>query len=132
MTVIVTDAGFAADDFTGAFVPLAEAGAGVSALELGPADHAEALAGRLEGVGAIRVLFPAFNDGRGFTIARRLRFRRGRDRRRSRRPPAAGPVAIPRRLGQSLLPGTAARVTAGLTQPPGKAIYRLFLIRPPQ
>ncbi len=73
MTVIVTDAGFAADDFTGAFVPLAEAGAGVSALELGPADHAEALAGRLEGVGAIRVLFPAFNDGRGFTIARRLR-----------------------------------------------------------
>lgn len=73
MSVIVTDDGFRADDWTGGFAPLAGAGPEARAVELGPADRAEALEGRLDGIAAIRILFPAFNDGRGFTLARRLR-----------------------------------------------------------
>ncbi|MGR3755660.1 MAG: DUF934 domain-containing protein [Tranquillimonas sp.] len=72
--VIVTDAGFGPDDWNGGFVPLAdwtpEGGAG---LDLLPADDPAALRPCLEDVPAIRVAFPAFSDGRGFTIARRLR-----------------------------------------------------------
>lgn len=77
MTVIVTDAGFAADDWTHPFVPLAglppvDAG-GVVAVALLPADDPEGLRDRIGRIDAIRVAFPAFNDGRGFTLARRLR-----------------------------------------------------------
>ncbi|MGX9854794.1 DUF934 domain-containing protein [Limimaricola variabilis] len=73
MTVIVTDKGFAPDDFTGGFVPLAEASATDTAIEIAPADDPRALVGRLGEIAAIRVLFPAFSDGRGFTHARDLR-----------------------------------------------------------
>lgn len=75
MNVIVTDAGFGPDAWTGGFAgPGARAvnddGAG---LDLGPGDDPALLAGRLEKVRMIRVAFPAFSDGRGFTIARALR-----------------------------------------------------------
>lgn len=73
MTVIVTDIGFGPDDWAGAFVPLAEAGAGAAVLDLPPDTDPGALAGRLDGVRMIRVQFPVFADGRGFTIARQLR-----------------------------------------------------------
>ena len=75
MSVIVTDAGFATDDFTGNFAPLNEDGTlpDTSAIDINPADDVAALAGQLEGVTMIRVAFPAFSDGRGFTHARSLR-----------------------------------------------------------
>ncbi|SDE94655.1 DUF934 domain-containing protein [Limimaricola pyoseonensis] len=73
MTVIVTDKGFAPDDFTGGFVPLAELGEADTAVEIAPADDPRELVGRLGEIAAIRVLFPAFSDGRGFTHARDLR-----------------------------------------------------------
>ena len=77
MTVIVTDTGFAADDWTAAITPLAalpanDAG-GVMAVDLGPADDPAALADRIARIDLIRVAFKAFNDGRGFTLARQLR-----------------------------------------------------------
>jgi uncharacterized protein (DUF934 family) len=75
MAIIVTDNGFATDDFAGPVRPLAaidaiQAGDGV---EIGPADDPRALVGVLGQVGLIRVRFPAFNDGRGFSHARDLR-----------------------------------------------------------
>lgn len=79
MTILVTDAGFAPTpaDSAGnpAIVPLADLDAhpGARAVDLGPADAATALAGRLDRLDLIRIAFPAFNDGRGFTIARDLR-----------------------------------------------------------
>jgi len=73
MTVIVTDEGFAADDWTGDFVPLHEAGPGTTALDLAPDTDLAELAGRLGGVEMIRVAFESFADGRGLTIARQLR-----------------------------------------------------------
>jgi uncharacterized protein (DUF934 family) len=75
VSVIVTDEGFRAEDFPGAIRPLAEIaevreGDGV---EIGPADDPRALVGVLGQLALVRVRFPAFNDGRGFSHARDLR-----------------------------------------------------------
>ncbi len=71
MSVIVTDAGFApAPDRE--IVPLADL-TGQTAVDLANTDDPAALAGHLDRLALIRVAFPAFNDGRAFTIARRLR-----------------------------------------------------------
>ena len=72
MTVLVTDAGFApvpAADF----VTLDQIAAHKGAVDLAHTDDPEALAPYLAGLTLIRVAFPAFSDGRAFTIARRLR-----------------------------------------------------------
>ena len=75
MAIIVTDTGFQQDDFTGTIRPLAEIDAiqEGDGIEIGPADDPRALVGVLGQVGLIRVRFPAFNDGRGFSHARDLR-----------------------------------------------------------
>lgn len=76
MNVIVTDAGFGPDNWAGEFATpdgLAANHAVPIALDLGPDAAPETLAGRLDNVDMIRVAFPSFADGRGFTIARRLR-----------------------------------------------------------
>ncbi len=77
MSVIVTDAGFTADDWAQGFVTLTELAEGVRSLrvglELASDVPAEAVVPHLAGVGLVRVRFAAFNDGRGFTLARRLR-----------------------------------------------------------
>lgn len=74
-TVIVTDQGFAADDWTGGFVALGELPEGEveRAVDLGPGDRPEELQGRLDRIEMIRVTAPVFSDGRIFTIARALR-----------------------------------------------------------
>ncbi|WGH78117.1 DUF934 domain-containing protein [Jannaschia ovalis] len=71
---IVTDTGFRADDLDHGFTaPDALPANGPIAIDLGPdADLAPVLA-RLGDATAIRVAFPSFADGRGFTIARQLR-----------------------------------------------------------
>lgn len=63
-TVIVTDRGFGPDDWTGDAAEVAE---------LGPGDDPRALAGRLDALRLVRIAFPGFADGRGFTLARQLR-----------------------------------------------------------
>jgi len=70
MSVIVRDDGFHPEDWSGSFAPPAANGA-ASALELGPDADPAALS--LERVRIIRITFPKFADGRGFTLARRLR-----------------------------------------------------------
>ena len=70
MSVIVKDTGFTDDDWTGEFAdPDQEA----DALHLNPDTDPGALDGRLDRISMIRIAFPSFSDGRGFTIARQLR-----------------------------------------------------------
>ena len=99
MTVIVTDTGFAPEDWTSGFVPLAEAGPGARALDLAPTDDPAALSGRLDGVAIIRIAFPAFSDGRGFTLARRLRMMGYAGRLRAAGHVIADQYAMARRVG---------------------------------
>jgi len=62
VSVLVTDTGFSPAE------PLPQ-----GALELGPDTAPETLSEQVAGVDAIRIDFPTFADGRGFTLARRLR-----------------------------------------------------------
>ncbi|MCU0900790.1 MAG: DUF934 domain-containing protein [Cypionkella sp.] len=71
MSVIVTDAGFQPAPPRD-IAPLADL-TDQTAVDLAHTDDPEALVGRLDELTLIRVGFPAFNDGRAFTIARRLR-----------------------------------------------------------
>ena len=73
MTIIVTDTGFAQDTRAAGFTPLAEADAATTAIDIGPADSVEGLLAAHPALEAVRIAFPAFSDGRGFTHARRLR-----------------------------------------------------------
>jgi uncharacterized protein (DUF934 family) len=79
MSVIVTEAGFAADDWTEAFLPFDVFWSGQDLPEQGlsvefPNDREPAdLLPWLDRVELIRVAFPAYTDGRGFSIGRRLR-----------------------------------------------------------
>ncbi len=65
-TVIVTDRGFAPDDWTGARD-------GADMADIAPGDDPRALADRLDTLRLVRIAFPSFADGRGFTRARQLR-----------------------------------------------------------
>lgn len=71
MSVTVTDAGFgpATQADVSALVDLTDQ----TAVDLSNTDDPAALEGHLDRLTLIRVAFPAFNDGRAFTIARRLR-----------------------------------------------------------
>jgi uncharacterized protein (DUF934 family) len=71
MSVIVTDTGFAPATQR-EVVALADL-TDQTAVDLAQTDDPQALVGRLDQLSLIRVAFPAFNDGRAFTIARRLR-----------------------------------------------------------
>lgn len=72
MTTLVTDTGFApAKPET--FVSLADLATHTGALDLANTDDPAALKDQFGNIGLIRIAFPAFNDGRGFTLARRLR-----------------------------------------------------------
>jgi uncharacterized protein (DUF934 family) len=72
MSVIVTDAGFAPAPER-EIVALADLTSDHVAVDLANTDDPAALMGLLDQLTLIRVAFPAFNDGRAFTIARRLR-----------------------------------------------------------
>ena len=61
MSVIVTDLGFGPDDWTGPVT------------DLGPDTDPAMLPDAARGAGMIRIAFPSFADGRGLTLARRLR-----------------------------------------------------------
>ena len=71
MTVIVTDTGFTQEDFIGTFSALDQSD-NANAIELAndtcPTELDKALHAKL-----IRIAFPSFADGRGFTLAAQLR-----------------------------------------------------------
>ena len=97
MTVIVTDTGFGPDGFNGSFAALDVAGA--TALDLASDTDPGDLAGKLDGVEIIRVDFPSFADGRGFTIARQLRLMGYTGRLRAKGHVIADQYAMARRSG---------------------------------
>lgn len=98
-SVIVTDSGFATDDWTEGFVPELEAGEDVSAIDLASDAIPANLANRLPYLKAIRVDFPSFADGRGFTIARQLRLMGFEGRLRAKGHVIADQYAMARRSG---------------------------------
>lgn len=73
MTFIVTDTGFAPDDWTGRITPLADVTAEHSAVDLPVDADPEHLRALFPTLRMIRIPFASFADGRGFTLARRLR-----------------------------------------------------------
>ncbi len=77
MTVIVTDSGFATDDWTHPFITPDQLAANddvaVMAVDLKPDTDLAHLDGHLDRIDLIRIAFPSFADGRGFTLARMLR-----------------------------------------------------------
>ncbi len=102
MNTIVTDAGFAADEWTHSFVtPDTLGGGGAAAVAVDLASDADpaVLAGRLDGIDLIRVDFPSFADGRGFTLARRLRLMGFNGRLRAKGHVIADQYAMARRSG---------------------------------
>jgi len=100
MSVIVTDSGFASDDFKAGFVPLGEVAANDCdyGIDL-PSDTApDALAG-LANAPMIRIDFPSFADGRGFTLAAILRRAGFKGRLRAKGHVLADQYAMARRAG---------------------------------
>ena len=96
MTIIVTDTGFGPDTWTQDYIPLADAAANSVALDV-PSD-ADPEQIPLEAA-MIRVDFPSFADGRGFTIARTLRLRGYKGRLRARGHVISDQYAMARRCG---------------------------------
>lgn len=74
MTVIVTDTGFRPDDWTTGFVSADESPANdcASGVDL-PSDTDPTRLGAFLTAPMLRIAFPSFADGRGFTLAARLR-----------------------------------------------------------
>ena len=98
MSIIVTDRGFGPDDWTAPIVALEDARPGVGIDLPGSADPME-LAGRLRDTPLIRVAFHSFADGRGFSIARRLRLMGYEGRLRAAGHVIADQYAMARRAG---------------------------------
>lgn len=99
MSVIVTDQGFQAEDWNAPVVPLTELADHKGALDLSNTDDPEALRPYLDDLSLIRVDFPAFSDGRAFTIARRLRMMGYKGRLRAKGHVIADQYAMARRVG---------------------------------
>ena len=76
MSVIVTDTGFAPEDHAAEFVGLDDLAVSETAghaVDLANDADLDRLTGFLDQVALVRVAFPSFADGRGFSIAARLR-----------------------------------------------------------
>ncbi len=100
MSVIVTDTGFAPDDWTHPILaPDAAPESAAVAVDLASDADPEILRGRLDAIDMIRVDFPKSADGRGFTIARRLRLMGFQGRLRARGHLIADQYAMARRAG---------------------------------
>lgn len=99
MTVIVTDNGFGKDDWTKGYVPTNEAANNELSLDVASDTDPATLVKRLTGVEMIRVDFPSFADGRGFTIARQLRLAGYKGRLRAKGHVISDQYAMARRSG---------------------------------
>lgn len=98
MTVLVTDHGFAPAIPVDA-VTLAEIDRHQGALDLAHTDDPALVQPHLADLTLIRVAFPAFSDGRAFTIARRLRLMGYRGELRALGPVIADQYPMARRVG---------------------------------
>ncbi|WP_299030768.1 DUF934 domain-containing protein [uncultured Sulfitobacter sp.] len=98
MTVIVTDSGFAAEDWTQGFCG-AGAANDCAALDLPSDADPETVDIDAPALQMIRIDFPSSADGRGFTIARALRLRGYTGRLRARGHVLADQYAMARRSG---------------------------------
>lgn len=92
MNTLVTDTGFTPDDWTAGFADSAHA------LDLA-SDTDPAALSLPETLQIIRIDFPSFADGRGFTIARQLRLRGYTGRLRAKGHVIADQYAMARRAG---------------------------------
>lgn len=101
MTIIVTDTEFTADDLTIDFVPLSDVASHKAARAMDVPSDADplALTGLLQTLSVIRIDFPTFSDGRGFTIAAQLRRMGYAGRLRARGHIIADQYAMARRAG---------------------------------
>ena len=88
MSVIVTDTGFGPDSWTAP-----------GSLDLPSDTDPASMVGKLPTLRAIRIDFPSFADGRGFTIARQLRLMGFTGRLRARGHVLADQYAMARRAG---------------------------------
>ncbi|MES2664848.1 MAG: DUF934 domain-containing protein [Pseudomonadota bacterium] len=98
MTVLVTDQGFAPAPEVVA-VTLADIAAHRGVLDLANTDDPALVQPYLADLTLIRVAFPAFSDGRGFTLARRLRMMGYAGTLRALGPVIADQYAMARRVG---------------------------------
>ena len=101
MSVIVTDEGFAPDTWERGFTALADLPANDTPCCVDMPSNADpaGLANRVGEIDMIRVDFPSSADGRGFTIARRLRLMGFTGRLRARGHVLADQYAMARRSG---------------------------------
>ena len=97
-TVLVTDAGFSAPAPVTA-VTLDNIAAHTGTLDLAHTDDPALVEPHLAGLTLIRVSFPAFSDGRAFTIARRLRMMGYQGQLIAKGPVIADQYAMARRVG---------------------------------
>ena len=98
MSVIVNDTGFHPAPVT-ASVTLANIDSHTGTVDLAQTDKPEALVPYLADLKLIRVAFPAFNDGRAFTVARRLRVLGYKGHLRALGPVIADQYPMARRVG---------------------------------
>lgn len=98
MTILVTDTGFSADTWDHGYTAYGEAANDVIALDV-PSDINPADITITPSLQMIRVDFPSFADGRGFTIARMLRLAGYTGRLRARGHLIADQYAMARRTG---------------------------------
>ncbi len=91
MSVIVTDTGFAPDDWV--------VNSDHPELDIEPDADVAGLANQLPALEMIRVSFPSFADGRGFSLARRLRLMGYQGRLRAKGHVLADQYAMARRSG---------------------------------
>lgn len=105
MAVLATDTGLRPDDWSGAVVPFDLIWSGQElpeaplAVDLPNDRDPEDLAPWLDRIAMIRIAFPAMGDGRGFSIARRLRAMGYRGRLRAVGPLIADQVRAARSVG---------------------------------
>lgn len=103
MSVIITDTGFAPEDWTHGFTAqedlAANCAAPAVAVDLASDADPASLSNRLAEIDMIRIDFPTSADGRGFTIARRLRLMGFEGRLRAKGHVIADQYAMARRSG---------------------------------
>lgn len=99
MTVIVTDTGFGSDDWTQGFTAPSDAANDVLSLDLTSDTDPATVTHTLATLQMVRIDFPSFADGRGFTIARQLRLLGYTGRLRAKGHVLADQYAMARRSG---------------------------------
>ncbi|MGI9395850.1 MAG: DUF934 domain-containing protein [Boseongicola sp.] len=103
MSVLITDKGFAPDNWAHGFTSVEQLAANdmppTFAVDLPSDIDPTAISDRLADIDMIRVDFPNFADGRGFTIARRLRLMGFKGRLRAKGHVIADQYAMARRSG---------------------------------